>query len=1040
MNISELAVKRPVTTVMLILIVVVLGAVSFSRIGIDLFPNIEIPVAIVSTSYANVAPVEIETLITKPIEEALGTVENIDVIQSITMEGNSIVVAQFDFGTDMDFTSLKMREKVDMVKGFLPEGASDPMVMQIDPNAGAIMQISVSGTDVATLQAYAENDLKSRLERIKGVASVDISGGYENYVSIQVYTDRLNGYGLSMDTIAQNLAAQNLNLPAGKVNKGDKSLLVRMVGEFKSIEDVKNIPILLATGKVICLQDVAEIALENKELTSISKVNGESAVSLSVQKQSGTNTVAVADKVRETIEEINKTSKYKVDIVIDQSEYINQSIAQVSSNALFGGILAVLILFIFLRNIRSTLIIGLSIPISVIATFVLIFFNDITLNMMTLGGLALGIGMLVDNSVVVLENIYRYRQEGHSRRTAAIEGTKEVAMAVTASTLTTIAVFLPIAFVQGITSIMFRELALTVTFSLVASLIVSLTLIPMMASKMLKVDDMQGKHHVTKYKFLGVVLDKTDVFYAKTEAYYKNLLKWSLSHRKSVVLIAVVLFIASIASTSLIGSEFFPTADEGAFVITVELENGSVAKDTSAAIDDIIDKIKDVEEIDYVFSNTTSTDFLDSSQNQGQIQGVLKPLDSRNKSVFEVIDDLELKIGKIPGVKTTVSAQSSMMMMSGGSAIVVGIKGDDYSQLEMLAQDVTKLVKEVGGTKNVSSSISDAVPQIEINMKPAGSRYGLTTVQVANAVKGVIEGKTATRYKYNGEEIDVIIEGEDLYGESISNLEQVSIQTPMGTTVPLELVADIKIGTGPIALNRDNQARIVTVSADLNGKDLGAVTEAINIGIEKLSIPDGYTVEMTGQDEMMAEAFSDLLMALGLAILLVYMILASQFESLLMPFIIMFSTPLAFAGGLLGLFISGRTLNITSMIGFILLAGIVVNNAIVLVDYINTRRKAGEERDEAILNAGPIRLRPILMTTLTTVLGLVPMTLGIGEGAELSSSMGTVVIAGLSVSTLLTLIFIPVMYAILEDKIEKFKKKRKEKLKKVKGKTNEVIT
>lgn len=1027
MHVSELSVKRPVTTVMLILIVVVLGIVSVTKIGIDLFPNIEIPVAIVSTSYANVAPAEVETLITKPIEEAVGTVENIDTIQSMTMEGNSIVVVQFDFGTDMDYASLKMREKVDMIQDFLPEGASDPMVIQIDPNAQAIMQISVSGDEVASLQSYAENELKPNLERINGVASVDISGGFDNYVSVKVHTDRLNGYGLSLDTISQTLSAQNINLPAGKVNKGDKSLLVRMVGEFASIEQIENIPIMLASGDTIYLKDIGDVSLANKELTTISKVNGESAVSISIQKQSGTNTVAVADEVRKTIEEINKTSNYKINIIIDQSEYIKESIAQVSSNAVVGGLLAVFILFIFLRNIRSTVIISLSIPISIIATFVLIYFNGITLNMMTLGGVALGVGMLVDNSVVVLENIYRFRQEGHSRYDAAIKGTKEVAMAVTASTLTTIAVFLPIAFVEGVTSIMFRELALTVTFSLVSSLAVSLTLIPMMSSKILKVDDMKGKHHVTKFRIVGTILDKTDVIYDKVEDYYKRILKWALSHRKTVVLIAIVVFVSGILSTSLIGSEFFPSADEGTFAISVELENGAQVEETSEAIDKIIANIIDIEEIDYLYSNTTGGSFFSAGENNGQIQGVLNPLSERKRSVFEVIEEIDEKIGVIPGVKTVVSAQSSMMSMGGGSAINITIKGDDDEELEKISNDIMKIIKNVSGTKNVTSSISEAVPQVEIRMKETGGSYGLTTYQVANAIKNVVEGKTATKYKYNGEEIDVVLEGEALYEESISNLEQIYIKTPTGANIPLELVADISIGLGPIQLNRDNQSRVVSVSADLAGRDLGAVTADISAGIAELDIPDGYLVESAGQDEMMAEAFGDLLLALALAVLLVYMILASQFESLLNPFIIMFSTPLAFAGGLLGLFISGRTLNITSMIGFILLAGIVVNNAIVLIDYINTRRKTGEERNEAVLNAGPIRLRPILMTTLTTVLGLVPMTLGIGEGAELSSSMGTVVIAGLSLSTLLTLVFIPVVYTIFDDRSNKSKEKRRQK-------------
>lgn len=1024
MNIANLSVKRPVTTIMLTLIIVVLGFVSFSKIGIDLFPNIEIPVAIVSTSYPNVAPGEIEQLITRPIEEALGTVENIDSIQSITMEGNSIVVVQYDFGTDMDFTSLKMREKVDLVKGFLPEGASDPMVMQIDPNGQAIMQISVSGSDVATLQDYADSVLKPAFERIHGVASVDISGGYDNYVSVKLHTERLKGYGLSQDAIAQTLAAQNLNLPAGKVGKGDQELLVRMVGQFDSIDDIKRIPIMLSSGATIYLEDVAQVTLTTKDLTTISKVNGESAVSLAIQKQSGTNTVAVADAVREAVNEINKSGAYNVDIVVDLSVYIKQSISQVSSNAVIGGLLAILILFIFLRNVRSTIIISLSIPISIIATFVLIYFNHITLNMMTLGGLALGVGMLVDNSVVVLENIYRLRQEGLSKFDAAVEGTKEVAMAVTASTLTTIAVFLPIAFVEGITAIMFKELALTVTFSLVSSLVVSLTLIPMLASQILKVDEMQGKHHITKFRFLGAVLDRSDKMFMATDSGYRRLLKWALHHRKTTVFVAIIVFVSSMISIPFVGMEFFPTTDEGAFSIAVELENGARVQEVSSAIDEIVEKVIELPELDYLFSNTSSGGLMGGSQNSGQIQGVLVSLDERDRSVFVIMDEIESLIGDMPGVKTTVSAQSSMMGLSGGSAISIELKGDDLDRLNQMTNDIMAMVKEVPGTKNVTSSLSDAVPQVEISLKPNAAQYGLTTAQVANAIKAVIDGRTATRYKYDGKEVDVILEGEDLYSQSISNLKQITIQTPLGATIPVELIADVTIGVGPMVLHRVDQARTVTISADLNGRDLATVTGEIQDKMNTLNLPKGYTAQIGGQDEMMNDAFKDLGMALALAVLLVYMILAAQFESLLMPFIIMFSTPLAFAGGLLGLFFTGRTLNITSMIGFILLAGVVVNNAIVLIDYINTRRKMGEERNVAILAAGPIRLRPILMTTLTTVLALVPMSLGIGEGAELQASMATVVIVGLGLSTILTLVFIPVVYTIFDDVVLKRKRKK----------------
>lgn len=1024
MNLSSLSVKRPVTTIMFVLIIILLGFVSLSKLPIDLYPKIEIPVAIVSTQYSNVAPEEIENLVTRPIEEAVGTIENIDTIQSITSEGSSIVVVQFKFGTDMNFAALKMREKVDMVKGFLPDDASDPMVMQIDPNAQAIMQIAVSGADIPIIQDYANSVMKPALERLQGVASVDIAGGYDSYVSIKVQPEKLSGYGLTLDTLSQSLALENINLPAGSIKNGTQELNLRTVGEFESLRDIKQIPINLPTGATIKLEDIADVSLTNKDISSISKVNGEAAVSISVQKQSGTNTVLVANEIREVIDDFKHHSKYDIKIIFDSSTYIKEAIAQVANSGLVGGILAIFVLLIFLRNIRSTIIIGLTIPISIISTFILIYFNDITLNMMTLGGLALGIGMLVDNSVVVLENIYRYAQDGYSKKEAAILGSKEVAMAVTASTLTTVAVFLPIAFVDGIASIMFKELALTITFSLASSLVMSLTLIPMLASKILKVDDMQGKHHVNKIKLFGILLDKTDAIYFALETKYKDLLYWSLKHRKSVIIFTITIFIASIFSVSLIGMEFMPTADEGAFSINLELEPGSKVEDTSKMIDEVAEKIIDIEAIDYIFSTTAGNNFMSSSPNTGSIQCMLKPLAERSVSTSDVILQVESLTANIPGLKTTITSQNSMMI--GGNPISIQLKGNDLDVLKDISTEISDIVKSVNGTRNVSSSLDNPIPQIEIKLKRNyASKFGLSTAMVSSTVKSMIDGKTATRYKLNGDEIDVIIEVASNYNKSIDNLKQLNITSPTGVSVPLGLIADISIESGPLQINRDNQSRIVTVSSDIYNRDLASVTADIQEKINNINLPKGYTIEFGGQNKEMIEAFADLALALMLAIILVYMIIAAQFESLLTPFIIMFTTPLAISGGIIGLYITNRTISILSIIGFIMLSGIVVNNAIVLIDYINTRRSRGEERTEAILQAGKIRLRPILMTTLTTVLALIPMAIGIGEGAELQAPMATVVIFGLLISTLLTLVFIPVLYTVFDNYHEKFIHRKK---------------
>lgn len=1017
MNISKFSVKKPVTIIMGVLIVITLGIVSLAKLPLDLLPNIEIPVAIVNTSYANVSPEEIEKLITKPIEQAVGTVENIDSISSMSKEGSSVVVVQFKYGTDMNFTVLKMREKIDMVKGVLPEDAASPVVMQIDPNSQPIIQMAITGNaDLGKIQTIAEDVIQPKLERIEGVASVSTSGGYEKEIKISLNQEKLKGYGLSIDYISQILSSENLNLPGGRVKRGNQELLIRTIGEFKSIEEIKNIPIPLKTGGSIYLNDIAQVGFDNKDVSAISKMDGKKGINITIQKQSGTNTVTVAKEVNKEIENIKK--KYptlQIKSAFDQSDYINKSIDNVAKNAVAGALLAILILYIFLRNIRSTFIIGTAIPTSIIATFILIYFDGITLNLMTLGGLALGVGMLVDNSIVVLENIYRFRQEGYSKKEAAVKGASEVTMAVIASTLTTIAVFLPIAFIEGIASTIFKELALTVTFSLAASLVVSLTLIPMLSSKILKVDGDVKERGEKKVKIFSKIYNAFDKVFYSIESKYRNLLKWSLEHRKTVVLVAIVIFILSIGSLKFVGKEFFPQTDEGAFQISVELPEGSKVKNTESIMDDVQNKIHKISEIDTIFETTGGNSLTGGGENLGSLYVKLKAIKDRKRSTSQVMDEIANIVKDIPGAKITLDAES-MSMGVGGSPVSITIEGDDLDTLKKLGEQFKGIIASVKGTREVKSSLADGVLQAEITLnRERSSQYGLTAAQVANQVKSMISGKTATKYKLNGDEIDVVIKGDESFKESLMNINQILIETQSGVSVPLELVAKVDVKRGPVEINRENQIRTVTVTSQITGRDLGSIVEEVKGKIEKINIPNGYTYKIGGQNEEMVDAFKDLALALVLAIALVYMILASQFESLLNPFIIMFSLPLAIAGGILGLFITRRALSVPSIIGFILLAGIVVNNAIVLIDYINTRRENGEDIKEAILNAGPIRLRPIMMTALTTILGLIPLALGIGEGSEIQAPMASVVIGGLLLSTLLTLVFVPVVYTMFDN-------------------------
>lgn len=1031
MSLPSISVKRPVTIVMITLIVMILGGVSLSRMPIDLLPEMEIPYAVVSTNYSGVGPQEIEKLITKPLEESVGTVGNIKSISSVSSEGNSIVIAEFNYGTDMDFASLEMREKIDLVKGFLPEDASSPMVMKIDPNSQPIIQLTISnGGDIAKLQTIAEDSIKPRLERLDGVASITVSGGYEQQVQINVNQEKMRGYGLTIDYLSKILAGENLNMPGGEVKKGKQQLTIRTIGEFQSIEEIKNLLISLPSGDSVFLSDIAEVSLANKEVESIARTNGKNSINISVQKQSGKNTVKVAKLVNEEIEKLKKDyPNIKINTVMDQSEYIQKSIDNVAGNAVIGGLLAVLILYFFLRNLRTTFIIGTAIPISIIATFILIYFSGVTINLMTLGGLALGVGMLVDNSIVVLENIYRFRQEGHSRKEAAEIGAKEVTMAITASTLTTVAVFLPIVFVEGITATIFKQLALTVTMSLMASLVVSLTLVPMLSSKLLSIDTGEKRKAKGVLKIFSFIFDGFESVFMKIENGYKNLLKKALNHRVRTIIIAFVIFAVSMASIATVGAEFFPTMDQGEFSVSISLPEGSELKDTDAIVSEVESKLQNLNEIKTIFSKVGSGGGMSlngNKTNTASISVLLKDKKDRNRSAAEVADEVRELIKDIPGAEKSVTVASTFSMggSSGGAPVSINIKGDDLKTLKKVGDDFKNIVESVEGTREVKSSVEDGVPEVQINIdRKNAAQYGLTAAQIASSVKSNITGATATRYKLDGNEINVVIKGDESFKESIANLEQTSLQSPTGTLVPLSQVAKITIDKGPSVINRSGQVRNITVTSQIIGRDLNSISKDIEAKLSQYHLPEGYSYELGGENKELNDALKDLSMALALAVILVFMILASQFESLLHPFTIMLSVPLAFSGGALGLFLTGKALSVPAFIGVIMLAGIVVNNAIVLVDYINIRRNHGEERNEAIVNAGPIRLRPILMTTLTTVLGLVPLALGIGEGAEAQAPMAIVVIGGLMLSTLLTLVFIPVVYTLFDDLTNKFKRK-----------------
>jgi HAE1 family hydrophobic/amphiphilic exporter-1 len=1029
MKLHEVSIRRPVTVLMCVLMVLVLGGVSLSRLPIDLMPEMDFPISIALTSYSGVGPQEIENIVTRNIESAVATVNNIKTIQSQSSEGQSIVIAEFNSGTDMNFATLQMREKIDMVKGMLPDGVEAPMIIKMDPSMIPAAVLGVSGGEnEAELTRFVEDKIKAKLESIDGVASVAVTGGTEKEIKVDLNSQKLSGYGLSFSQITGALRSENLNQPGGTVEYGDKSLLVRSTGEFESLDQIRNIPITLPTGAVVYLRDMAEVTEGYKSTDTYNRMNGDSSIGLAVQKQTDSNTVKVVNLIKKEINNILKEyPDVKIDMVFDQGQYVEQSIKNVAQSAVLGAILAVIVLFIFLKNIRTTMIIGTSIPISIIATFVLIYFSGITLNLVSLGGLALGVGMLVDNAIVVLENIYRYRNEGYSRVEAALLGTQEVGSAVLASTLTTVVVFLPIVFTQGIAAEIFKQMALAVTFSLIASLLVALTLIPMLSSKFLK---MVKYHEASKNERLNKVFDKWEDALSAIDNFYRSVLGWALVHRRKTVFTVLAIFIGSLLLIPLVGIEFFPKMDQGQFTVGIELPQGALLKNTNEITGEIEEILNNLPEIQKVFvtvgSSGNGMNVSGGASNTASMNITLKPLSERKRSTAEVVDEMRKKVSLIPGASIEVNEVSSAAMgASGGAAVSINIFGPDLDTLSELATNVEEVIKNVEGVRQTNTSISEGRPEAQIYVnRDKASYYGLGTAQVSAAIRTAVEGSVATTYKVDGDEIDVRVGFPEGTGKKYSQLENTKILSALGIEVPLIEIADIKLEKGPITITREGQERYVTVSSDVFGKNTGDVNKDISKRLDEMPLPPGYSIRYGGEMEQIVDAFSSLILALLLAIVLVYMVMAAQFESLLHPFTIMFSLPLAFTGSALGLVLTGRALSVPAFIGVIMLAGIVVNNAIVLVDYINTLRGRGMDRLEAILKAGPTRLRPILMTTLTTVLGLIPLALGIGEGAEAQAPMATVVIGGLTTSTILTLVIIPVIYTLFDDISVKLHRKK----------------
>ncbi len=1019
MHISDHAIRRPVTVMMGVLIVIILGIISLSRIPIDLYPEIEIPTVAVVASYSGVGPEEMENLVTKPLEQAVSTVSGIKYVRSTSREGSSQVIVEFDYGADPDKAITEITQQVERAKRSLPDDVDSPTVLQFDPNSTPVLTMAISselGAD--QLRTMVDEQIVPFLERVNGVASVTVSGGLEREVKILIDKSKLEQYGLTLANINQQLNNQNIDSPGGTVNEGGTTYTVRSIGKFKSVDDIRKVSIPLQDGQVF-LEDIAVITDGYKDVSIESKMDGNATVTLSIMKQSGTNTVSVVDGINSELENIkqNVTSNVSVMSISDQSEYIRESINTLVHDTLIGGVLAILIIWFFLRSISNTLIIGLAIPISVIATFALMFFTDMSINTMSLGGLTLGIGMIVDDAIVVLENIHRHRETGLPIREAAVKGTKEVAMPVIAATLTTVAVFFPIVFVEGITAQLFKDLGVTVSFALLASLVVSLTVTPMLTAKWTTAHVQQATEHHAKKDSKELVL-------------YRKILGWALGHRKTVVAIGLASLVAGVGLVPFIGSELMPSSDQGQVNISISLPNGTELEKTREVLTQAHTIVSQVPEVKTIFSSLGSANATrgnNASTNTASFLLILSDESERSKSTAEVVEQLRIQLNRFPGARLRVSETGGMMMpglggggqsFGGGSApISYAIRGNDADTLKDVAERLTAAINEVEGVREADNTLEESRPEIQVELdRVKAAALGITQSALSSAIQTELRDQAATKIERDGTEIDVTVAFEKEHEASMQDIQNLTLTTPKGEIVQVKDVATVALASGPQTIQRYNQARVVNVTASTApGVDLGTVTERIDQVVAGFATPPGYVIEQQGQNQQMDETTQSMILAFVLAIVLVYIILAAQFESLVYPLSIMLSVPLSFFGASFSLWITDRTLSIPAYIGIILLIGIVVRNAIVLVDFINILRREGIDRREAILMAGPIRLRPILMTTLCTVLGLLPLGLGLGEGGESQAPMATVVIGGLLFSTLLTLVVIPVVYTILDD-------------------------
>lgn len=1010
-SIAKFCIKHKVTTLMAVIMVSIFGVVFTTQLQMSLLPDIEAPAAVVLCYYNGANPSDMEELVTRPLESAIMSVPGVDGVQSSSSDGVSQVQITYVDGTDLDIAATKLREKFDMLS--LPDGATDPVIVNI--NVSDLMpsaMIALMGEDLASVQALAEDTVAPALERIDGVAQVTVSGGVSQQVAVEIDNTRAAGLGLSSSYIAQILAAENLLYPAGEMENGSQHLTVSTDAKLSTVEDVANVILPLPTGGSVRLSEVADISLENLDADTVAKTDGTACVILQVSKQSGANEAATAQAVAKAMAELKeKNAAVAYAIPYLASDYINLSVESAIQNIILGVVLAAIVVFLFLRRWGATATIAVSMPVCILTVFVLMNVFDLTLNMMSLGGIAMGVGMIVDNSIVVLENIYRYAGEGHSRMESCVDGTKEVFTSLTASTLTTVAVFLPLGLSGGIAGMLFKDFCLTIAFLILGSLVIAVTLVPLLCYFLL--DENRVRRQALKKaqrKSTRKSLPLMD-WYTKVLAFFTRHL--TLGMLASVAL--VVLFTVSCLSTKMV---LMPEMDQGMVTVSVSTPIGSEVEQTTAIADRVVAVVEEtVPELDNVYYIT--------QPESASVNLTLVDKSERTRTSQQVANGLRTALADIAGCEITVSA-SDMTALMGGQDISVDITGTDYNTLTLIAGDLAEQIAQLEDAVDVTTSAAKRVDQVTVTInREAASQYGLTAATIGAAVRSELSGATATTVTIDNKELDVVVRGDGVAGENLDALRSMPVTTAYGGTVPLSSVAQVEIIQAPQTITRVNQARQISVAGDTISGDTTAMTAKIQAILDSYALPDGYTAQISGAYTDMMDSFSDLLLALVVALGLVYFVLASQFESFLMPVIVMMILPVAFSGALFALPVTGRDLSMISLVALIMLAGTVVNASIILVDYIRQRRERGESRQEAILHACPLRIRPVLMTTLTTILALVPMALGIGDTNEMMSDMGITMISGMVISTVITLIFTPVYYSVIDNLSHIFRRKPK---------------